>query len=135
MRWLAGAHPWQTGMSAPRVLAAGDSADDQEGFSAGCDFFWERRVWRVVGEILLAGVEADEVAALAGGVVADGTAEHGVAGFQGVEDGAQRDRWGNVELHLAGDAGEGFQVVGDDDADHGVVFKSILDWSPQRKQG
>jgi len=113
-------------MSAPRVLAAGDRADDEERFCAGRDFFWERRVRRVVGEILLAGVEADEVAALAGGVVADGAAEHGVAGFQGVEDGAQRDGWGNVELDLAGDAGEGFQVVGDNDADHGAVGQTFL---------
>ena len=97
---------------------ARNRTNDKERFCTCCDFFWQRRVGRVVGEILLAGVEADEVAPLAGGVVADGAAEHGVAGFEGVEDGAQRDGSGDVELHFAGDAGEGFQVVGDDDADH-----------------
>ena len=109
-----------------RPLAAGNSPDDEQWFGTGCDFLGERRVGRLIGEILLTGVEADEVAALTSGVVADGAAEHRVAGFQRVEDGSQRDGGGDVELHLAGDLGESFQVVGDDNADHEVVGQTFL---------
>src|ERR1700722_18399960 len=62
-------------------LAAGDGADDQEGFFAGGDFGRQRRVPGFVGEVFGAGEEAQEWAALLRIVVADGAAQHGIAGF------------------------------------------------------
>ena len=66
------------------------------------------------------GEEAEERAALFGGVVADGAAEHGVVGFEGVEYGFYRDRGGDFEGELVrGDAGETEQVEWEFEADEG----------------
>ena len=51
----------------------------------------EGSVGRVVGEVLLAGEETDEGAALLRDVIADGPAQHGIARLQGVEDRTLRD--------------------------------------------
>src|SRR5262249_16030285 len=96
------------------ALAAGDGADDQKRFLAGNHGVGERRVGRVVREVLLAVEEADEVAALGGRVVAVRAAEHRVARLESIESGSQRDGSRNIELDFAGNAGEVFQVVGDD---------------------
>ena len=45
----------------------------------------------VVGPVFFADEEAEEWAALFGGVVADGAAELGIGLFEGVEDGAEGD--------------------------------------------
>lgn len=72
------------------------------------------------GDVFGAGVEADEGAALVGGAVADGAAEGGVAGFDGVEDVAEGGvGFAEVEGELALHPGQIAQVVGEDDADHG----------------
>ena len=64
--------------------------------------------------------EAQEGAALVGGVVADGAAEHGVTGFERVECGAEGDGGGDVECgFVAGEAGEAAKVQGEFDADQG----------------
>ena len=74
--------------------------------------------------------EPDEGAALLGDLVADGAAEHRIAGFEGVEDAALGRGPLDFELDLAFDAGEGAQVEGDDDADHGNF---LVDFEPSRK--
>ena len=42
-------------------------------------------------QVLLAGEEAQEGAAFVGDLIANGPAEHGIAGFEGVEEGANCD--------------------------------------------
>jgi hypothetical protein len=83
----------RTGVSDPHELAAGDGTDDDQGFGSGDDCGRKRSVWRFVGEIFFAAEDAQEGAALVGDLVANGAAQHGVAGFEGVEDGALGDRW------------------------------------------
>jgi hypothetical protein len=100
------------------MLTAGNGPYDQQGFRAGGDGVGELGVGQVVGEVLFAGEEADERAALLGDVVADCAAEHGVAGLEGVEGGAQGGGAGDVKMHLAVDVGQDAQVLGEDDADH-----------------
>jgi hypothetical protein len=51
-----------------------------------------------------------------GVVFADGAGEHGVAGFEGIEDGADCDGWRDSEGEFAVDAREGAKVVGELDA-------------------
>ena len=98
--------------------STGDGAEDDVGFFAFGDFFGERSVGGLVGEIFLAGEEADQGTALFGGLVADGAAEHGIFVFEGVQDRALGDRRGNIQLDLAIDAGEVAEMMGEDDADH-----------------
>ena len=101
-------------------LAAGYGAEDDEGFGAADDGGGEGRVDGVVGEVLLAGEEAQEGAALEGDVVADSAAEHGVGGFEGVESGADGGWGGDFDLYfVAGDAGQGAEVGREFDADGG----------------
>ena len=77
-----------------------------------------------MGEIFLAGKEAQEGTAVLGIVVADGSAEHGVAGFEGVEDRAQCRLALDFELHLAVDLGEGAEMLREKDSDHDNVWTS-----------
>ena len=77
-----------------------------------------------MGQVLLAGEEAHERAAALGGGVADGAAQRRVAGLEGVEHGALRNRTLDRELHLTLDPGQGLQVRGEHDADHGSVWTS-----------
>ena len=69
-------------------------------------------------QVLLAGKEAEEGTALLGGVVADGPAQHWIAGLEGIEDGALRDGRGNFELHFGADLGQRAQMVRKDNSDH-----------------
>ena len=108
-------------LSAAVILPAGDGGDDEHGFFAGGDFFGERGVGRVVGEVFVAGVEADHGAAFGAAVVADGAFEIGVFLLDCVEDARGRngrfDRQGNF---LLGNAGEDTEVDWEDYADHGA---------------
>jgi hypothetical protein len=90
--------------------ATRDGGEDYEGFFPGSDFVGQRSVGRFVGEILLANEKAQEGTALQGDVVTDGSTQHGVAGFEGVEDGPLRDWSGDFEFNLARDVGQGAQV-------------------------
>lgn len=107
-----------------KKLAAGDGADDEERFCALGDGVGEWGIGGLEREVLFAGEEAEEGTALEGAVVADGSAKHGVTGFNGIEDGAKGDgRW-NVENDLGVDVSEVAQVVGELDADHASVWTS-----------
>ena len=81
--------------------AAGYRADDEQGLGAGDDRVGQRRVERIERKILLAREKAKEWAALAGGVVANGSAKHRVASFQRVQNAANRGRVAHFELHFA----------------------------------
>lgn len=108
------------GMTDAAESATGNRADDQERFGAVGDRGGERIVGRSVGKIFGAGKEAKEGAALEGDVVADGAAEHGVLGFEGVEDGALGDGARDFKTDFGADAGEGAEMGGESDADHGT---------------
>ena len=106
-------------------LAAGDGADDEEWLGAGLNGYGEDGFRRVVREIFAAGEEADEGAADAGDVVADGALQGGETGFERVEDGRNGGGSGDVEFDFAAHFGYGSQVRGEHDADgHGMVCTS-----------
>ena len=65
-----------------------------------------------MGEVLLTGEEAQEGAALLGVVVADGAAQHGIAGFERVQHRALRDRALDFERHLAADVRQSSEMEG-----------------------
>jgi len=77
-----------------------------------------------VGEIFLAGEEAQEGTALLCIVIADGSAEHGVAGFESVEDRAECGLALDFELHLAMDLRKGAEMLREKDSDHDNVWTS-----------
>ena len=57
-------------------------------------------------------------------MIADGPAEHRIAGFQCIKDGPYANRTVHFELDLPADAGEGAEVKREDDADHESVCTS-----------
>jgi hypothetical protein len=73
------------------------------------------------GIILLAREETQEGTAFLRDMIADGAAQHGILRFEGVKDGALRDRAFDVDLHLGADTRERAQVARKHDADHGSV--------------
>ena len=68
------------------VLAAGNGPDDDKRLLSGCDRVGQWGVRRLMGQIFLAGEESQEGTALLRDVVADGSAQHGIAGLERVED-------------------------------------------------
>ena len=77
----------------------------------------------MVGEVFVAGEEADEGTAVLHGVVADGSGEGGVRGFDGVEDAAEGDGLveDEVDFVASGDVGvaEEWGWEFDSDGGHG----------------
>jgi len=71
-----------------------------------------------VGEVQLAGEEAQERAALLRDLIADGATQHGIAGFERVEHRALRDRTFDFERYLGAGVGQGSEVGWEDEADH-----------------
>src|SRR5207245_4042085 len=72
-------------------LAAGDGADDEKGFAPLDHGLRQRMIGRFERPIFAAGKETQEGPALLGIVVADGAAQHGIAGLERVEDGLPSD--------------------------------------------
>jgi len=100
------------------ALTTRNGPDHNKRLFPGCDCIGERGVGRLVGEVFFAGEEAQEGAALLRVVVADGAAQHGIAGLERVQHRALRDRTIDFERHLAPDVGEVSEVEGEDYADH-----------------
>ena len=73
-------------------LAAGYCAYDQEGLFAGYYGLGQRGVRILMGEIFLAGEEAQKGSALFGAVIANRAFQHGIALFDGIEDGTLCNR-------------------------------------------
>jgi len=65
-----------------------------------------------VGEVFFTGEEAQKGAALLRVVVADGAAQHGIAGLERVQHRALRDRAFDFERHLAADVRQGSEMEG-----------------------
>src|SRR5258705_2472567 len=107
-----------------RALATGHRPDDQVRLRARRDRVGERGVGRLVGQVLLAGEEAEERPALLREVVADRPAQHRIGGLERVEHRALRDRPRDLELHLAVHARERPEMGRQHDPDHGSVWTS-----------
>jgi hypothetical protein len=73
-----------------QILAARDGRDYPEWLFPRGYSLWQRRVRRIVRQIILASEVTKHGAALVRSMVADGAAEHGIASFKRVEDGALR---------------------------------------------
>src|SRR5258707_542887 len=97
MRWRSTVH-WP-----PRIrpgtarLPAGHGAEDDERLLAGDDGRRQRRVGRLVGEVLLAGVETHERASLPGVPVPDRAGQHWEPGFERIEHDALGNRRGLLD--------------------------------------
>ena len=72
-----------------------------------------------MGEVFGAGEEAKERAALLRIVIADGAAEHGIAGFEFIQDRTQGGWNGEFESDLAVDVSQCAEMRGEYDANHG----------------
>src|SRR5271168_3141979 len=77
-----------------------------------------------MGQVLLAGEETQERPPLLGDVVADGAAQHGITGFECVEDRALGGWALDLELDLRVDVCQRPQVRWQFDSDHGSVCTS-----------
>ena len=100
------------------ALTTRNGPDHNKRLFPGCDRIGERGVGRLVGEVFFAGEEAQKGAALLRVVIADGAAQHGIAGLERVQHRALRDRALDVERHLAADVRQGSEMEGEDNADH-----------------
>jgi hypothetical protein len=101
--------------------SASHSRDDQVRLLASYDRLREWGVGRFVGQVLLAREEPHESATLAALLVANGPAQHRVAGFQRVEHRALGYRAADEKFDLAVDAGQSPQVRWKHNPDHGSV--------------
>src|ERR1700704_51780 len=75
-------------------------------------------------QVLFAGEEADERAALLRHVIADGAPQHRIARLERVENGTLRHFASCVERHLAAHPRERSQVIRKDHSDHRSVCTS-----------
>lgn len=83
-----------------RRLPSSNRSDYQKLFLALRDDAGKRRVQRIVGQVLLAGEEANEGTPLACGIIAQRTAERWIADLERVEHAPYGDGTLNFELHL-----------------------------------
>src|ERR1700745_2037102 len=110
--------------------APGHGADDHErvfaGFDGGGYVLGQWRVWRFVGQVLLARVAADERPPASGRPVPDRAAQHRIALLQGIQEGALGEDAGYVQPDLAVDLGQVLQVRRQHDPDlgHGRTWTS-----------
>ncbi len=105
-------------------LAPRNGSQDDQRLLPGGNSLGQGCVRGVMRQIFLAGEEAQEGAALERDVVADGAAQYGIAGLEGVEHRTQRRRRRHLERHLVLHPGQRAQVRRQQDADHGSVCTS-----------
>ena len=74
-----------------------------------------------MGKIFLTGKEAQEGPSLVRGVVANGSSEHRVLGFEFIKDRALRDRTLDLECEFAADARQVSEMEWEYDSDHGPL--------------
>lgn len=113
--------------SSGKKSASRNRPDHVERLLAAGDGVGQRRIRRVVGDVLPADEVAQEGAPLPGDVVADRPPQHRIAGFERVEDGALGHRsldHLDRELDVSLDAGEDPQVRRQHDMNHGRVWTS-----------
>src|SRR4051794_35357893 len=102
----------------------GQGAGAEERRGAGRDRRGQRRVGRLVREVLLTGEEPHEGPPLVRGLVADRAAQVRITLLECVEHRPLGDLTGDVDLDLAVDLGDVAQVCRKDDSDHGSVCTS-----------
>jgi len=102
-------------------LAAGNGSNDQKRLLPGRDLVWQGGIRRFMGQILLAGEEAQEWPALLRDMVPDGASKHGIASLERVKNRTLRGWTLDVELHFAVDARQRPQMCRQLNADHGNV--------------
>jgi len=103
------------------ALAPGDGPDNDERLLPGRDRLGQWSIRRLVGQILLAGEETQERPALLRDLVADGPAQHGIAGFERVQDRPQRDRPVEFKFYFAANVRQRSQMLRDYNSDHFAI--------------
>lgn len=91
-------------------LAPSNRTDDKKGFGTLCHGFGERVIRREVGELLIAGEEADEGATEFAGVVTHGALQHRVLCLECVENGSLRDGAFDGDLYEMAHFGEQAEI-------------------------
>lgn len=99
-------------------LTARNGPDNNERLFPRCDCLRQWSVSRLMGQILLAGKEAQECTPLVRDLVADGPPQHWIAGLKRVKNGALRGRTLDVKFYLAVNLRQGSEMVGEDYPDH-----------------
>jgi len=108
--------------SSPIFLPPCDRANDQEGFFARRDSLRQRRIRRLVREILFAGKEAQERPPLLRDVVSNCSLQHGITSLKRVEDGTLRHRAFNFQRHLVADVRQVSHMEWKCDTDHSLLM-------------
>src|SRR2546423_2919065 len=101
-----------------KFLSTRDCAHDEEWFAPIRDRVRQRRIRRLMREVLAANKEAHHRPALQGSMIANCSLEHRIFLFERVEDGTDRGRTIQLELHFVADASELPQVMRKDEANH-----------------
>jgi hypothetical protein len=84
-------------------LSPGNGPDNDKRFLPRDDRLRQRSIRRFVGQILLTRKEPQERPALQGDVIADGSAQHGIAGLKRIKNRPLRDRGGDFEFYVTVD--------------------------------
>jgi hypothetical protein len=79
-----------------------------------------------MGQILLAGEEAQERPTLLRNLVADRPAQHRIAGLERVEDRPQRDRAVELKFYFAANVRQRSQMLREDNANHLFILFIVL---------
>ena len=103
------------------ALAPGNGPDNDKRFLPGRDCIGQKGVRGLVGQILLAGEEAQERPTLLRDLIADRAAQHGIACLKRVENRSQRDRAVELKFHFASDVRQRSQMLRDYDSDHSGI--------------
>ena len=103
------------------ALAPGNGPDNDERLLPGRDRVGQWGIRRLMGQIFLAGEEAQEWPALLRDLVADRPAQHGIAGFERVEDRPQRDRAVEFKFYFAADVRQRSQMLRNYNSDHFAI--------------
>src|ERR1700733_226746 len=88
------------------ALSASDGSDNHERLFAGGNRVWHRGIGRFVRQIFLAGEKSQEWAALLRYVIADRTAQHGIARLERVKNRALRYLARHLDRDFVSDTGQ-----------------------------
>ena len=97
---------------------SGNGPDDDKRLRSGRDRVGQWSIGRFVGQILLAGEEAQERPALPRDLVADRTAQHGITALERVEDRVLRYLTLDLKLQFVADLRQRSQMLRENYSDH-----------------
>src|SRR5580693_1275605 len=106
-------------------LSARDGSKDEQRFFALSNSFGQRRIGRLMRQILGAGKEAQKRAALQSSVVTDRAAQHGITAFECIEDSPDGHGFSNLQFQRPLHLRERAQVKGDFDLDQRTAHDSV----------